>query len=72
MFQLNLVQKGTSKSCIASTMKRQYEQEQRVRKPLVICLNQIITGILLKMLKCFEAMLNIFELYKKLVKNKES
>ena len=29
-------------------------------------------GILLKMLKCFEAMLNIFELYKKLVKNKES
>ena len=53
-------------------MKRQYEQEQRVRKPLVICLNQIITGILLKMLKCFEAMLNIFELYKKLVKNKES
>ena len=34
--------------------------------------NKIPGGILLKMLKYFEAMLILFELYKKLVKNKES
>ena len=32
-----------------------------VRKSLVICATQLADGLLLKMLKCFKVMLNIFE-----------
>ena len=42
-------------------MELQYEQEQRVRKCFVICANQLADDLLLKMLKYFEVMLNIFE-----------
>ena len=31
------------------------------KKPLVICVTQLAGGLLLKKLKCFEVMLNIFE-----------
>ena len=39
----------------------QYEQEKHVRKSLVICATQLAGGLLLKKLKYFEVMLNIFE-----------
>ena len=45
-----------------STMKLSYEQEQYVRKFLVICATQLAVGVLIKKLKCFEVKLNIFEL----------
>ena len=42
-------------------MELQYEQESHVRKSLVICATQLERGLLLKKLKYFEVMLNIFE-----------
>ena len=38
-----------------------YEQEQHVRKSIAICATQLAGGLLLKRLKYFEVMLNIFE-----------
>ena len=38
-----------------------YEQEQHVRKSIAICATQLAGGLLLKKLKYFEVMLNIFE-----------
>ena len=42
-------------------MELQYEQAYHVRKSLVICATQLAAGLLLKKLKYFEVMLNIFE-----------
>ena len=42
-------------------MELQYEQELHVRKSLVTCATQLAGGLLLKRLKYFEVMLNIFE-----------
>ena len=42
-------------------MEQKYEQEQHVRKSLVICATQFAGGLLLKELKYFEVILNIFE-----------
>ena len=43
------------------SMELWYEQEKHIRKPLVICTTQHAGGLLLKKLKYFEVMLNIFE-----------
>ena len=43
-------------------VKLQHEQEQQVRKSLVICATQFAGSLLLKKLKYCEIMLNIFEL----------
>ena len=42
-------------------MELLYEQEEHVRKSLVICATQLAGGLLLKKLKYFEVMWNIFE-----------
>ena len=42
-------------------MELYYEQEYYVRKSFVICATQLAGGSLLKQLKYFEVMLNIFE-----------
>ena len=42
-------------------MELQYEQERHVRKPLDLCATQLAVGLLLKMLKYFEVIRNIFE-----------
>ena len=42
-------------------MELKYKQEQHVRKSFVICATQLARGLLFKMLKYFEVMLNIFE-----------
>ena len=47
--------------CLFDGMKLQYEQEWHVRKSLVICATKLAGGLLLKMLKYFKVMLNIFE-----------
>ena len=44
-------------------MKVQYEQEEYVIKSLVICATQLVSGLLLKMLKYFQVMLKIFEYF---------
>ena len=43
------------------SIELQYEQGQHVRKSLVMCTSQLASGLLLKKLKYFDAMLNIFE-----------
>ena len=42
-------------------MKLQYEQKKHVKVSLATCAIQFAGGLLLKMLKYFEVMLNIFE-----------
>ena len=42
-------------------MELSYEHEQHVRKSLVICATQLAGGLLLKKVKYFEVMVNIFE-----------
>ena len=42
-------------------MKLYYEQGQHVRESLAICTTQLAGSLLLKKLKYFEVMLNIFE-----------
>ena len=42
-------------------MELKYEQEQHVRKSLVICMTQLPGDLLLEKLTYFEIMLNIFE-----------
>ena len=45
-----------------STKELEHEQEQHVRKSLVICVAQLVGGFLLKELEYFEVMLKFFEL----------
>ena len=47
--------------CISVPMELYYEQEQHARKSLLMCATQLAGGLLLKELKYFEVMLNIFE-----------
>ena len=42
-------------------MELKYELEQHVRKSLAKCATQLADGLLLKKLKCFNDMLNVFE-----------
>ena len=46
---------------LVSTMVLQCNQEQHVGKSVVICTTQLAGGLLLKLLKYFEFILNIFE-----------
>ena len=43
------------------TMELKYKQEQHVRKSVIISATQLAGGLLLKILKYFEVVLNIFQ-----------
>ena len=49
------------KIVISSILSWNYELKWNVRKSLVICASQLAGAVLLKKLKCFKDMLNIFE-----------
>ena len=56
-----LFEVATEYSLVTNNMELWYEQEQHIRKSLVICATHLTGGLLLKKLKYFEVMLNILE-----------
>ena len=57
----NFIKKIDKRDCKHGTIIRTVEQEEHGRKFLVIWATQLAGRLLLKMLKSFEVMLNIFE-----------